>query len=147
MPVARMIGQPLAVGMPADHAPHVHRFHWLVGEFPGTPGQTGEEPGFESGAAVIEEGFQVAIERAMAGHVVPLAAFLVQTDPGALALQVDVLDAHLRGRTDAGEGIGEERHERPVAKTSRGIGVDAIEGLAGFFGRKDRRFAFAHHVF
>jgi hypothetical protein len=70
----------------------------------------------------------------MAGHVVPLAAFLVQTHPGAFALRVHVLEPHLHGRANAGEGIDEERNERAIAKAGWGVGVDAIEKLTGFLG-------------
>lgn len=47
---------------------------------------------------------QVGFQRMIRRHLVVLAAFLVQPDPAALALRVEIFDAHLRHRTDTGEG-------------------------------------------
>jgi len=52
----------------------------------------------------------------MRRHLMPLAAFLMQADPPALALGVVVLDAHGDDRTDAGEGEGHHGNQRPVTQ-------------------------------
>jgi hypothetical protein len=44
----------------------------------------------------------------MRRHLMPLAAFFMQTNPPALALGVVVLDTHGDDRANAGEG---ERHD------------------------------------
>src|ERR1700730_6652385 len=50
----------------------------------------------------------------MRRHLMPLAAFLTQTDPPALALRVVVLDAHGDDRANAGKG---ERHHGNSARS------------------------------
>ena len=70
----------------------------------------------------------------MGRHGVLLAALLVQADPPALALGVVVLDPHGDGGADAGEGVGHQRDQRPVAQANQGGDVDTVEQLAGLVG-------------
>jgi hypothetical protein len=56
----------------------------------------------------IEVGFEIVVRR----HFMALAAFLVQTDPPALALGIVVLDTHGDGRTDASKGKRHHRNQR-----------------------------------
>ncbi len=64
----------------------------------------------------IEVGFEIVVRR----HLMALAAFLVQTDPPALALGIVVLDAHGDDRADAGEGEGHHRDQRTIAQADHG---------------------------
>ena len=64
----------------------------------------------------------------------PLAAFLVQPDPPALAPWEVVLDAHGDDGADAGEGEGHHADQRPVAQPDHDRGVDAVQKLARLFG-------------
>ena len=77
----------------------------------------------------------------MRRHFMALAAFLVQTDPPALALRKIVLDAHGDGRADAGKGEGHHRNQRPVAQADQRRRVDAVEKLARLFARQHRGLA------
>jgi arginase family enzyme len=52
----------------------------------------------------------------MRRHLMPLAAFLMQTDPPALALGVVVLDAHADDRANAGEGERHDAYQRAVTQ-------------------------------
>jgi hypothetical protein len=52
----------------------------------------------------------------MAGHLVPLTAFLVQTQPPALAVLEEIADLHRYRRAHAGKAIDHNPDQRPVAK-------------------------------
>ena len=52
-------------------------------------------------------------------HFMPLAAFLVQTHPPALALRVVVLDAHGDDGADAGKGERHYGNQRPVTQADQ----------------------------
>ena len=43
------------------------------------------------------------------------AAFFVKPDPPPLALQVVVFDVHMEGGGNTGEGVDQQRDQRPVA--------------------------------
>ena len=59
---------------------------------------------------------QVGIQIVVAGHFVTLPALLMKTDPGAAALYVNILQAHLSGgRSDSCEGVGHQGDQRAVA--------------------------------
>ena len=85
----------------------------------------------------VEVGFQVVMRR----HLMPLAAFLMQPDPPALALGVVVLDAHGDDGADAGKGEGHHGDQRPVAQPDHGRRVDAVQQLARLFGIQHRGLA------
>ncbi len=127
MPVARKLWQPILVAMPAsrapaDHAVDVGLAHGARRELAGAAGRGAEQPalGIVAEPRAIEIGLQVAVEVMVGGHVVELAALLVQPDPGAAGLHVDILDSHpFGGGADAGEGVGHERDQRAVAQADR----------------------------
>ena len=85
----------------------------------------------------VEVGFEVVMRR----HLMPLAAFLVQANPPALALGVVVLDAHGDDGADAGEGEGHDGNQRPVAQPDHGRRVDAVQQPARLFGIQHRGLA------
>ncbi len=82
----------------------------------------------------------------MAGHFVVLAAFLVQADPSAASLRVNIGNAHLENGADAGEGVDHERDQGAIAQADPGAGVDRIEESARFLGGQHGRFAFSDGV-
>ena len=61
----------------------------------------------------------------------PFAAFLMETHPEAVPLMEEIAHGHVRDRTDAGEGVGHERNQRPVAQPGRGGDIDGIQKLGG----------------
>ena len=91
----------------------------------------------------------------MRWHLVPLAAFLVQADPPALALGVVVFDAHGDDGADPGEREGHHGYQRPIAQPDdagcflhRPIrqrdpagDPDAVQQLARLFGVQHRCLA------
>ena len=80
------------------------------------------------------------------GHVVELAAFLVEAEPPALAVLVVIFDAHVDRGGDAGEAENHEPYECPVAETQNGVRFDRIEERARLVGREDGRLAALHDV-
>ena len=85
-------------------------------------------------------GVKVRFGVVVGGHLVELAAFLVEANPPAFAVLVVVLDLHADDGADAGEAVDHDADERPVAEADHGGGVDAVEKLAGFFRGEDRGF-------
>jgi len=78
----------------------------------------------------------------MAGHFVAFAPFLMESDPGASALHVDVFDAHLAGcGAYAGESESHESDERAIAQANYSRCVDGIEKFASLVGRQNGRLA------
>ena len=72
----------------------------------------------------------------VSGHLVSLAAFLVQPDPPALALGMVVFDIHCHGRAYAGETIRHESDERAIAQTDNELRVFAARSRRrNFVGR------------
>jgi hypothetical protein len=63
----------------------------------------------------------------MAGHLMALTAFLVQPNPGAAALHVNILHAHFGDGADAREGEDHQRDQGAIAQACRRAGVDRIE--------------------
>src|ERR1700685_1642059 len=59
-------------------------------------------------------GIQVDLEVVVTGHLMPLAAFLVQPDPPPTPLRVVVLDPHLDHRADAAKGVDHGCDESPI---------------------------------
>ena len=82
----------------------------------------------------------------MAGHLVPLAALLVQPHPEAAVLHVGVLDPHPERRPDPGEGVDHEPDQGPVAQADHRRDVDSIQELARLLGGQHRRPAALHDM-
>ena len=82
----------------------------------------------------------------MRRHLMPLAAFLMQSDPPALALRVVILDAHGDDGADAGKGEGHDTDQRPIAQADHGRCVDAVQQLARLIGVQHRGFAGLDHM-
>src|SRR5271168_561175 len=90
------------------------------------PHKTGRSPGQFAGAAArgAEQGsllrlrdpgcVQIGVEIVVAGHLVDLAAFLVQPHPPPFALAEMILDLHRGGGAHAREG----RRNRPSARSA-----------------------------
>jgi hypothetical protein len=109
------------------------------------PHKIGRSPGQFAGAAApgAEQGsllrlrdpgcVQICVEIVVAGHLVDLAAFLVQPHPPPFALAEIILDLHRDGGAHAREGIG---HQRPIA-------METLESppmtIRAFFIRTTRR--------
>jgi hypothetical protein len=62
--------------------------------------------------AVRMYGFELVMGR----HLVALAAFLVESDPPALAVGEVVLDPHRDDGADAGEGVGHHADQGAIAQ-------------------------------
>jgi len=73
---------------------------------------------------------------------VTLAAFFVQTRPGAPALHIGILDAHFDAGPDAREGIDHNPDQRPIAQARRGLRINGIDQHPGLNGCEHRRLAF-----
>ena len=101
-------------GAALNHAPGGDAVHRLVGQGIRAADGGAEEVAFAliAKAGGLYIGMKVGFERVMRRHLMLLAAFLMQTDPPALALGIIVLDAHGDGRADAGKGEGHHRDQR-----------------------------------
>jgi hypothetical protein len=130
-------------GAALDHAPGVDAVHRVFRQRVG-PANSGAEQG---GLAVVADaggldvGVQVRFEIMMRRHLMTLAAFLMQTDPPALALGIVVLDAQGDSRADAGKGERHHRDQRTIAEANQGRRVDAVQQLAGLFAGQHRGLA------
>jgi hypothetical protein len=82
----------------------------------------------------------------MRRHLVALAAFLVQPDPPAFALGIEVFDTHVHHGTDAGEGEDHDADQRPIAQPDHRRGINAIEQGTRLFGRQHWGFAAFDHM-
>ena len=94
---------------PADHAIGVGLGHRPVGEKAGAAQRRAEQQAFVVAGELrpVDISMQVSVEIVVAGHLVPLAAFLVQTYPGAPALDIHILDPHLERGADTSKGVDE----------------------------------------
>ena len=66
-------------------------------------------------ACGVEIGIEVILGVVVGGHLVPLAAFLMQAEPCPPAFGVIILDLHAEGGTDAGEAEDHDGDQGPVA--------------------------------
>jgi hypothetical protein len=98
------------------------------------------------GPASVDIGVKVSLEVVVAGHLVALAAFLVQANPKPAALHIDVLDLHRERRAEAREGIDHEADQGVVAKADRRCHVDAVKQLPCLGRIEHRRLAALHTV-
>ena len=99
------------------------RSHGPVGQLAGLPVDGAEEGGFllAGDACGLEVGVEVLLGVVVGGHLVPLAALLVQAEPGPRALGVIVLDLHAEGGADAGEAEDHDADQGPVAQADRAV--------------------------
>jgi len=94
--------------------------------------------GMERFHVFVQIGFQLV----MARHLVALAPFLVESDPSASTLDIDIFYAHLPSRgAHARESEGHERDERAIAQAHDSRCVDSVQKLARLVGRQHRRLA------
>ncbi len=91
-------------------------------------------------------GVEIFLRLVMRRHLVPLAALLVQPQPGAPALAVIVPDLHPGHRADAGKAVDHHGDDRAVAEPDNVAGLDASEQLARLLNREDGRLAAPHDV-
>ena len=79
--------------------------HRPVGQLLRLAGGGAEEGAFllAGDAGRFDVGVQVVVGVVVGGHLVPLAALLMQAEPGPAAFDVIILDLHAEGGTDAGE--------------------------------------------
>jgi hypothetical protein len=80
------------------------------------------------------------------GHLVLLAAFLMQADPPALALGVVVLDVHMESSGDTSERVDQERDQRAIAQADDRARIDALQQLPCFVAIQNGRRAFLDHM-
>lgn len=76
----------------------------------------------------------------------PLADFLMQSDPAAAALSVVLLDAHLDDCGDAAKGVDHGRDEGLIAQSHERGCVDGVQQLARLLLRQHGRLAFTDRV-
>ena len=98
-----------------------------VGELAGAAADRAEQRALRivGEPAAVDIGMQVGFEIVMAGHLVALAALLVQPHPKAPVLHVNVLDLHRERRADAREGIDHQADQGAVAQADWRRDVDA----------------------
>jgi hypothetical protein len=86
---------------------------------------------------------QVALQRMMAGHLVELAALLVESHPEPPLLVEEVANVHAAGGGYAGEREHHHADEGTIAQPHHRLRLNRAQQLAGFLGRQDRRLALA----
>ena len=96
--------------------------------------------------AAVDIVVQVGLEVVVAGHLVALAALLVQANPQAPVLDVGVLDLHRERRADPRERIDHEADQRAVAQADRRRHVDRVEQGARLRRIEHGRLAALHAV-
>jgi hypothetical protein len=82
----------------------------------------------------------------VAGHFMALAALLVQANPQAAILHVNVFNFHRERRADARERIDHQPDQGAVAQTNDGGCVDRVEKLTSFGGIEHWRLAAPHDM-
>ena len=66
----------------------------------------------------------------VAGHLVLLAALLMQAHPPAPSLDEVILHLHLKDRVNAREGVDHDPDQRPVAQADQGVVGNGVEQRA-----------------
>jgi len=134
---------------PHDHPPGVlprhPRFRKLLAAAPADRAEqrrrfVGPDPGRG------DIGVDITFEQVVRRHFVLLAAFFVQPHPPAFALRIIVFDVHVQRLGDAGEGVDQERDQRPVAQADDGRDVNAVEQFLRFVAVEHRGLAFLDDV-
>ena len=135
-------------GAPADHGVGVRLGQGGRGQRVRPAADRAEQRplGIAGEPAAVDVVVQVGLEVVVAGHLVPLAALLVQPHPQPPVLDVDVLDLHRERRADPRERIDHEADQRAVAKADRRRHVDRVEQRARLRGIEHRRLAALHDV-
>lgn len=100
--------------------------HRPVGELARAAGGRAEEGGLLgiNKTGLPDVGVQIGLKVVVAGHLVTLAAFLVQSHPGAPALHIVTFNPHLHRGADAREGVDHQPDQRPVAQVDRRADID-----------------------
>ena len=129
---------------PANHPPHIGLQHGPVGQLAAAPLARAEQWPLAvlANAGSGDIFLQIAVQIVMGGHLVFLAAFFVEPDPAAPALNKEILDPHTDHRAHAGEGVDHQADQRTVAQTGQGSGVDGIEQRPRLVWSEHRRLAF-----
>jgi len=86
---------------------------------------------------------QVALQRVVAGHLVELAALLVEPHPEPPLLVEDVGHVQAAGCGDAGKSEDHDANQGPVAQPHNVISPDGAQQIAGLLGRQDGGLALA----
>jgi hypothetical protein len=73
----------------------------------------------------------------VAGHFMLLATLLVQANPSATTLHVDIFDFHLQGRTNTGKGVDHETDERTITQAHGCSDVNRVNKGSGLLGGED----------
>lgn len=133
---------------PADHLPGVHPVEPLFGEDARASTHRPEQRALLvlTDAGRGDVGVEHLLELMVGGHLVVLAAFLLQPEPPLFARWVVVADVHRQRRRDPREAVDEQGNERPVAQAAQGVRGDAVEELARLVRGKDRGLAGLNHV-
>src|ERR1700693_2454058 len=90
---------------------------------------------------------EILLQRVVAGHLVLLAALLVQSDPATPSLRIVVLHLHSENGVYPGEGVDHHADEGTVAQALERAGVDGVEQRARLVTGEHRRLAALDHVF
>jgi hypothetical protein len=86
--------------------------------------------GIVAQASSIEIRDEIFLQVVMAGHLVPLAAFLAQAHPEPAVLCEHIFNRHAERRADPRERIDHERDQRAVAQPRMDRDIDAVEQRA-----------------
>ena len=89
---------------------------------------------------------QPGIEIVVGGQLVELAAFLVQPDPPAPPVWVEILYPHGDGGADAGEAVDQQADKRPVAQPDHARDINALQQQPRISAIQHRRLAPLHHM-
>jgi hypothetical protein len=90
---------------------------------------------------------EIFLEIVMAGHLVLLAAFLMQRHPAATSLDEIIPHLHLQRGAHAGKGVGHDRDERAITQADELARIYGVKQRSRFVAREHRGLAALHHVF
>jgi hypothetical protein len=79
---------------------------------------------------------QVALKAWMAGHIVPLATFLMQSEPQPLTMLEIVSDPHRHRCSDPGETVNHDPDDCPVAQPDQCRRLDRVQSAASVLPRR-----------
>jgi hypothetical protein len=136
-------------GAALDDAEGVDAGHALGRELVGA---TASGPENRSFGVVLHTGrrdvrIEILLGLVMAGDFMELHVLFVETQPGALALRVVVLDEHADHSRHSGEAVEHHRDECGIAQANDGVVGNRIEELTRLFSGQYRRFALLDDVF
>lgn len=133
---------------PADHLVGAGLGQGIAAELAGAAPDRLEQEGVRllAQAGALQVVTEISFEFVVAGHLMPLAALLVQPQPEPALLHEHVLDPQAERRADAGEGINHEANQRPVAEARYGRDFDRVQELARLVRRQHRRLALLDRV-